>query len=348
MNILIEIGHPAHVHFFKGVVRRLELAGDKVVLVTRNKEITDRLLDDMGFAYTSLSTPATGKARMLGELLLRWLAIWRLLGREKIEVACSISGISTALPACLRRVPNLTVTDTEDARLSNLLAFPFSSYILTPDFFLHDLGAKQVRHDSLHELAYLRDFLFEGLDQRLAELGLERPYSFIRLIGFDAAHDWSITAESEEEVQRAVESLEKLGTVYIHSQRPLPPSLAGRELHTPITRVHDVLAGASLFMGESPTMAVEAGLLGTPAFLVSPRAAHLGNMVHLERLGLLKNFDDWTSACEHMRSIDDPAAYRGQWRQRAQDFRAKTIDINQFMVEAIQGVSQGRRPGAKT
>ena len=45
MNILVDIGHPAHVHFFKGFLGEARSRGDRIVVTTRNKEITNALLD---------------------------------------------------------------------------------------------------------------------------------------------------------------------------------------------------------------------------------------------------------------------------------------------------------------
>ena len=45
------------------------------------------------------------------------------------------------------------------------------------------------------------------------------------------------------------------GKVFVTSQAELPPHLSAYRLQTPIDKVHAVLAGASIFVGESPTMA---------------------------------------------------------------------------------------------
>lgn len=345
MNVLLEIGHPAHAHFFRPVIHKLESGGGKVVVVTRNKEITDRLLAEMGIHYTSLSTPADGKAAMLVELFRRWFAIWRILGRENIDVAASISGISTAVPARLRGIPNITITDTEDARLTNAVAFPFSDFILTPDFFLRDLGGRHIRYFGLHESAYLKAFDFNGLDSRLAELGLAlNSYFIIRLIAYDAAHDWRLTQATEEEILAIVHDLEKHCAVYVCSQRRLPPALSQYNLKTPITRIHDVLAGARGFIGESPTMAVEAGLLGAPSFLVSGRSPHLGNMIELEKRGLLRNLACFSDARSELSGIADWNKLREQWKARAREFLNGTIDVPDYIVESLKRAAEGKRP----
>ena len=40
MKILIDIGHPAHVHFFKNIIIELEKIGYECFIISRNKNIS--------------------------------------------------------------------------------------------------------------------------------------------------------------------------------------------------------------------------------------------------------------------------------------------------------------------
>jgi predicted glycosyltransferase len=44
MRILIDIGHPAHVHYFKNAINQLQQRGHAVFVVAREKEVSFRLL----------------------------------------------------------------------------------------------------------------------------------------------------------------------------------------------------------------------------------------------------------------------------------------------------------------
>ena len=54
MKILVDIGHPAHVHFFKIFIRKMEKRGHEVVITARKKEVTFELLNSYGFRYVKL------------------------------------------------------------------------------------------------------------------------------------------------------------------------------------------------------------------------------------------------------------------------------------------------------
>jgi uncharacterized protein len=53
MNILIDIGHPAHVHLFKNFAKQMIEKGNKVLFTCRDKEFEIKLLESNGFDYIS-------------------------------------------------------------------------------------------------------------------------------------------------------------------------------------------------------------------------------------------------------------------------------------------------------
>ena len=59
MTILVDIVHPADVHFFKHAIREWERRGHKVVVTARDKEMTLKLLK----SYEQLSTASVIKVK---------------------------------------------------------------------------------------------------------------------------------------------------------------------------------------------------------------------------------------------------------------------------------------------
>ncbi len=344
MNVLIDILHPAHVHFFRGYLESAEKRGHRVVITTRNKEITNALLDRMGFPYIHVSTPARGLIPMGMELVLRWWKIYRLMRKHGIQAAMSIAGLSTALPTRLLGIPNITFSDTEDARLSNRIAYPFSDLIVTPEFYLDGLGKKHRRYRGLQELSYLKYFDLPGAAERVRSMGLPPKYVIIRLVAKDALHDAGISGIPLSELGALIRKVEPMGRVYITSQAELPPEFRDYRLDVPIEDVHAVLAGAALFIGESPTMAVESSVLGTPAFLLSSRWPELGNMVRLEKDHcLLRNFSEYGELLAAVDNIEDPVKLKECWGERAGRFRESATDMGPFLERLAVGAVDGRR-----
>ena len=48
MRILFDLGHPAHVHYFKNLIKLLKKNGNQVLIVAREKDVTHSLLKYYG------------------------------------------------------------------------------------------------------------------------------------------------------------------------------------------------------------------------------------------------------------------------------------------------------------
>ena len=65
MKLLVEMGHPAHVHFFKNPIRRLEELGWHVLIAARDKAETLRLLQDEELDYIVHSKDSTNFGKVI-------------------------------------------------------------------------------------------------------------------------------------------------------------------------------------------------------------------------------------------------------------------------------------------
>jgi len=54
MKILIDIGHPAHVHFFKNFIWEMQKRGHEIKITAREKDVTFHLLKAYGFDFVNL------------------------------------------------------------------------------------------------------------------------------------------------------------------------------------------------------------------------------------------------------------------------------------------------------
>lgn len=339
MNILIDIGHPAHVHFFRTFISSAKEKGHNLTIVTRNKEITNNLLDSYKIPYINISTPQKGAIKLISELVRHWYKIIQIIKKERIQIAMSISGLFTSLPATICKIPNINFTDTEDATISNRISFPFSSYIVTPNFFLYDIGKRHIRYNGLHELAYLKDFNTERIRERLTYLGMPERYVILRLVANDVLHDADIKGITDESILRIISRLQRFGKIFITSQKGLTNNLKPYSLNIPIEEIHTIMAGAILFVGESPTMAVEASLLGTPSFLLSERCNRLGNMIRLEKeKGLLRNFTIFKYLEKAIDEIGNPDQLKREWSKRAIQYRQNSVDVADMIEKVVERV----------
>ena len=293
MHILVDILHPKQAHFFRPLIAHWQGRGDRVTIFTRDKDITHQLLDEFGFKYTCLSRQRRGIGLGL-ELLQRLARTWSIMRRDRPDIAISMVGMNTALPARLLGIPNIAITDTETARLQNGIGLPFADRILTPEWFTRDLGPRQHRYHSFHEWSYLDPEVFTPDPSVIEQAGIDpqRPYAVVRFVAWGAAHDWGEQGFSADQRIALVKGLARHMQVVVTSESSPLPELRPYLASIPVEQMHHLLAFARLVVGESPTMAAEANLLGVSAVLASSWAGECGNMQVLEqRFRLMQVYD---------------------------------------------------------
>jgi uncharacterized protein len=284
VRILVDILHPKQAHFFRPIILRWQRCGHDIQIVSRDKDITHQLLDSFGWSYVCLSKQRESFAAAY-ELVQRWIRMFQCVRHFHPDVTISIGGISTALPSRLQGIPNIALTDTETAVLSNRLAFPFADRILTPVWFVGDFGTRHHRYRGFHEWSYLhpREFTPDPEIVRAEGIDPDEPYAVVRIVRWGAMHDQGELGLNLEDRVMLVHELARRMRVYLTSEVPPPPQLQPFVAKIRVERIHHVLAFARLVAGESPSMGTEAALLGVPSVIASTWARRCGNMQILEQ-----------------------------------------------------------------
>ena len=271
MRILIEITHPAHVHFFRNPIRLLQDAGHEVLITSRDKDCTLDLLDRYGLEHQCLSKQAGGIG-MARELLSRNRALIRQVREFRPDVMAGLGGISAAQVGWLLRVPSVVFYDTETARLQNALTYPFATRVVVPDCYQAWVPKrKTTRYRGYHELSYLHPDYFQPDRQKALEAGLdpEQDTFLLRLVSWKASHDVGLKGWSPPLLDAVVDHLRKRGRVIISAEGELP------EHHEPLRysgdpgQIHHLIAYCRACIGESATMASEAVVLGTASVYIA-------------------------------------------------------------------------------
>lgn len=348
MRILVDILHPAHVHFFKHAIQGWRARGHQVCITLRDKDVARALLDQLGFAYDSLGPPGSGLTGMAGELLRRNLRLWRIVRRFRPDVLTGIAGISIAQVGRLCRIPSVVFTDTENATLSNRLTFPFASVVCTPQCYERPVHSRRhVTYRGYHELAYTHPAYFTPDPAVLPQCGLHDGEAFIvmRLIAWRAAHD--IGDRGFTDIVRAVRRLERYGRVVITAEGDLPAALEAQRLTAAPEQIHHLLAFARLCIGESATMASESATLGTPAIFVSTSVRGYTNEEE-RKYDLVYTFSDAAHAEEQAMAkaeaiLSDPHS-KARWQAKRNRMLADTIDVTRFIAQLVESYGAGSPP----
>lgn len=337
MRILIDIGHPAHVHLFKNFIWEMEKKGYEIKVTARDKEVTNYLLDAYNIPYDLVGKMGTGKFNLIKEWISRDYKIINIARRFKPDYFLGVLNPVPAHSAKLLRKTSITFTDTEHAKLANLVTFPFSDVICTPSCFKKDLGKKQIRYNGYHELAYLHPNYFKPNPAVLDEIGLSKDDTFIilRFVSWGASHD--VGQHGIKNKLELVRELEKYGQVFITSEGRLDGELAKYQIKVSPEKLHDLLYYASLYVGEGATMAAESAILGTPSFYISSLVGTMGNFIELEqKYGLMFNYNNSDKAVNKAVELIQQSNLKEEWQKKREKLLKDKIDVTAFMVWFVE------------
>lgn len=340
MRILLDITHPAHVHFFRHAIGEWREHGHEILVTGRRKDITYELLQRFGIEFEDLGAARSGFPGLALELPLRTARLVRRVRRFRPDVMAAIGGTFIAQAGWISRVPSVVFYDTENATLSNLLTYPVCTIVSTPRCYEGWVPKKKhLTYPGYHELAYTHPDRFTPDPSVLGEFGLEtdEPFVFVRLVSWGASHD--VTDHGFTRLEDAVRELEPFGRVVISSERELPDSLEPLRLVAAPHQVHHLLHYARLFIGESATMASESATLGTPAVFVSTSVRGYTNEQE-SRYGLTFTFSDPETGQRQgldkaVEILEDPAAEEA-WEEKRRRMLADTIDVTAYVVDLVE------------
>lgn len=265
MNILIDIGHPAHVHLFRCFAHDMLKLGHRVLFTCRDKEFEIALLKANGFDFVCFGKKYKSiLGKLWGMAKFDWKEL-RTCWRFKPDVLLSHGSMYAAQAAWLYGKPHISFEDTYNFEQIRLYE-PFTKAILTADYPHPFVSKKEIHYAGYHELAYLHPNRFTPDRSVLEELGVREgeKYVLLRFVSWGATHDKGHKGMSLENKFKAVEEFSKYAKVFISSEKELPDELKKYKLPTAPERVHDVMAFASMIFGESATMVSEGVVLGVP------------------------------------------------------------------------------------
>lgn len=338
MRILIDMGHPGHVHFFRHAIEILKRRGHDILICARDKDVTLSLLKYYGHPYHTLSGIGRGTLGLSLEFLQREFGLIRAVKKFKPDLLTAIGGLFIAPVAKLLGKPSIVFTDSEPVPLDKYLTYPFATVTCTPNCFLRDLPGRHLRYNGYHELAYLHPDYFEPDPGVLKEIGIEKdePFIILRFVAWKATHDIGQQGFSLKFKEIMIERLSRFGRVLISSESPLPQSLEPYRFDLPPHRMHHALFYAALFMGDGATMATEAAILGTPAVRSSSMALNMGNFVELmDKYELVLSFRNPDEALEAAITLLQEGNSKEKWKKRKDRLLSEKIDVTEYTVSML-------------
>ncbi len=347
MRILVEILHPAHVHFFRNAVRKWRERGDEVLVLSRDKDVAKQLLDAYGIPHISISKLGRHKWQLGVELLVRDGRMLKHALRFSPDVLVGIMGVSIAPVGRLLRRPAVVFYDTENATITNRFVYPLAHSVCTPQCYQGVVRGRHVAYPSYHELAYLHPVHFTPDPGVVARAGVDpnSSYFLLRFVSWQASHDLGEQGLGRDLQKRLVALLQPHGRVLISSEQPLPDGFEPLRFSAPPEDMHHFIAHARMLIGESATMASEAAVLGVPAFYIADTGRGYTDEQQ-DRYGLVHNYkrsqsDQALLEIQRLLAMPDLAAVSASLRRRLLQER---IDTTDWMMRYVDSVVAGGAP----
>lgn len=335
MKIIIDIGHPAHVHLFRPFAKEMGKRGNSILFTYRIKEFEKELLDAYGFqSYCIGKHYKSSISKIFG--LVKFVALILFVSLKfKPGIFLSHGSMYAAQVSSILGKPHISLEDTGNMEQIRFY-LPFTEAVLTPDILNIDLGTKQIPYRSFHELAYLLPEYFIPDRKIVANQNLKpnEKYAFIRFVSWHATHDKrqiGLTALEKEEI---IEYLSLKMKVLISSEGDLPFSLRKYMIHCKPQDIHHILAFAEIVISEGATMASEAAVLGTPAIYVNSIAAC--NNEELGKYGVVHNFRNGFGVLNKIRELIGDSNFKELAKIGQQKLLSNKINLTEFLIWFVE------------
>jgi len=276
MKFLFTLNHPAHYYLFKYIIIGLEKKGHAVEVLIKDKDILEKLLIAENRSYQKISEKkkASNKTSIIlkgiMELLSRDLRLFRFVRKSRPDMLIG-TDIAITHVGRLLGVPSI-VYNEDDYEINKFfckLSYPFANYIIAPEYTsVGEFTKKKISYRGIQKTAYLNSKYFVPDINILDLAGLKKSEKFviIRLVSLTAGHDveGKHTGLSKDIVNKLIPIITPKAKLFITGEDSLPESLEKYRLTIPVNKMQDLMAFASLFIGDSQSMCAEAGILGTP------------------------------------------------------------------------------------
>lgn len=348
MNILIDIGHPAHVHLLRYTGEELKKHGHHVFFSVRDIPVAKRLMDYYGMAYVDLGNKkdsifGKGMTILSQDIQLLWY-VWR----HKIDIGLS-SGIVLSHVSKMSKMKSFMFDDDDDSAEPLVVKYghPFSNVVFTP-LVIKRKTNQAVYYKGCHELAYLHPNRFRPDETVLkkAKLSVGDKFFILRFVAFKGHHDIGQQGISIEQKRRLVNLLSQYGRVIITSERTIEPEFEQYRLPVPPEEIHSLMYYATMFLGDSQTMTSEAAIMGVPALKCNTFAGKLSIPNELEqKYGLCYAYlpVDFEKFYEHVERLLKQPDIKDEWKKKREFFLKDKIDVSAFFTWFIENYPDSKR-----
>lgn len=348
-NIGIFLGHPAHFHNMRNMAENLKRDGYNVFFAIKEKDILSDLCREAGYPFFRLREGrGNSKLALVKSVLGMEYLMVKFIRKNKIDLLIGTTLSFAAAKIC--RIPVFAVAEDDHyiAPRYAKMVYPYATAVLSP--VSCDNGkweSKTVHYPGFQKLAYLHPKRFTADKDVVRKYGIdpEKPYFLMRFAKLNAHHDNGVSGISTEIAEKIVSLLAPQGQIYITSERELEPQFEQYRLQINPLDIHHVMAFATLYIGDSQSMAVEAAMLGVPGL-------RFNDFVGAKKIGVMEELEKVYGLTYGISSHEPEKLYakvkellampnlREEFQERRRKMLSEKIDVTAFFTWFIENYPQ--------
>ena len=350
MRVLFCLNHPAHFHLCKNLIDNLKKKGNEVFIIAREKDVLIDLLK--GYEYYLI--PVVKGQTLSQKFKLLFKSNKYLLDYIDKVKPDFVTGTGLFCDATKKRnIPSYLMAEDDVTTnfpifLTGVLYYGAYSGLVSPSVCNNSLwNRKTVKYSGFQKLAYLHPNWFKT-DTGIVNTYFpsDKKYFILRFAKLNAYHDINAKGITTEIAQKLIDLLSRYGNVYITSERELEPQFEKYRLNINPLHIHHILSCATLMIGDSQSMAVEAAMLGTPSVRFNDFAGKIGVLEELEhKYGLTYGIK--TSQPEQLfAKVEELVAtpnLKDEFQKRREHMLSDKIDVTAFFTWFIENYPESKR-----
>jgi uncharacterized protein len=281
MRILFDIGHPAHLNFFRNAIIILQSKGNEIIISYLQRGKVPKIVQKEypGFRLFPIGVHKGTKVSIILQAnILRFIQHFNLRLREKYDIGVSVNSIPLGAVCKLTGIPNIQFDDDIERKLNVYLERKTANSVIFPEFVGGQKWFKT--YCGLKEWAYLSPKYFKPNIKVLETYNLtEKKYIFVREVdtgsfnyGNQKANLIASVAAYFPADYEVVLSLENKNFI---DKFPKDWIL----LNEPVEDIHSLIYFSKFLISSGDSMAREGGMLGIPSIYCGIREMKANNIL---------------------------------------------------------------------
>ena len=313
MRLLIDLCHPADVHFFFNIAQKLKKKGNLIIYTARDKDVLLQLCNEYGLKYNLVGDYSESLVGKFFKFVIRCIKLANIVKQNKIDKLIGFGNPYVVATSMLCGKKSLFVTDTEDSKWVNLIGF-YASLTLLTNWSNLKPNKRVIQLPWLKEMSYINPSTEDHIKKQI----------LVRKVAWTASHDYKHKGITNINLLR--KGLKDYKFIIIREQE-------NNYKENPLKSKKDyidLLSISSLVITEGATTAAEAALLGTHTIYTNSQKP--GYIKELINRGIIyeakSDYDIIIIAKKLLKKKLD-------YNEKIEKLRAECVDITDFTSRLI-------------